>query len=43
VVTPELVAVSVALAIALGRELLVYLELRRRRRGELQTRADDRP
>jgi hypothetical protein len=40
-VTPETAAFAAALLIALGRELLSALEKRRRRRGELQTRADD--
>lgn len=39
--SPELAAVVVALAVAVVRELLAWLDARSRRRGAKRTRADD--
>jgi len=40
-VSPELVALLVAVVAAATRELLVWLDARSRRRGDTRTRADD--
>lgn len=41
-VSPELAAAIAALALAAVRELLAWLDSRRRRRGEVRTRESDR-
>jgi hypothetical protein len=42
-VSAELAAAIAAVLLALARELLVWLDQRRRQRGELKTRRDDLP